>query len=349
MNVSSAELFRKKSLMTRPECFADIKLEIKSSSVIASVLTIYLKDKVVLLEEGFQDQTYLSSISSKLADNLLTKKESDGIKAAVHEAAKSVAAKLDAAVLQLEATKTKDAALEDDCFRFYQWVASRSSADQDYLTHLSDDDIDDEDIAPMASSSYTPVTTISNDEDDDDDGNSFMTSNSYTPIITTSHGNYTNEIFPMVSDDSTPVITIPANDDPIGKKFSFNYNHPPPLLFTILFPKYATFLGVLTFIFLDELNDWIFNHMNFCQVSPFKKIQSEIPSHLRNKLGRKKIRQIIQERLQIQNPFPKTKEKIEKGEKVFSCLILINLDQFFTFSCKTGVFIFSKNHFSSPL
>ncbi|XP_023328853.1 uncharacterized protein LOC111701685 isoform X3 [Eurytemora carolleeae] len=291
LNVSSAELSRKRSLMTRPECFADIKLELKSSNVIASVLTIYLKDKVVLiasvltiylkdkvvlLEEGFQDQTYLSSISSKLAENLLTKKEADAIKASVQEAAESVAAKLEAAVLPLEATKTEEAALEDDCLRFYQWVASRSSEDQDNLTPLSCDNIDDEDIAPMVSSSDTPITTISKYEDEDD-GNNFMTSNSYTPKITASNGNNTDiddKICPMVSDVYTPIITIPANDDPI-----------------------------------DELNDWIFNHMNFCRVSPFKKIFSEIPSHLRIKLTRTKIKQITQERLQIQ----KTKEKIEKG------------------------------------
>ena len=228
--MSSAELSRKRSLMTRPECFADIKLELKSSNVIASVLTIYLKDKVVLLEEGFQDQTYLSTMSSKLAENLLTKKEADAIKASVQEAAESVAAKLEAAVLPLEATKTEEAALEDDCLRFYQWVASRSSEDQDYLTP-----IDDEDIAPMVSSSDTPITTISKYEDEDD-GNNFMTSNSYTPIITASNGNNTDiddKICPMVSDVYTPIITIPANDDPIGKNVILIKIIPPPIPFTI--------------------------------------------------------------------------------------------------------------------
>ena len=227
--MSSAELSRKRSLMTRPECFADIKLELKSSNVIASVLTIYLKDKVVLLEEGFQDQTYLSTMSSKLAENLLTKKEADAIKASVQEAAESVAAKLEAAVLPLEATKTEEAALEDDCLRFYQWVASRSSEDQDYLTP-----IDDEDIAPMVSSSDTPITTISKYEDEDD-GNNFMTSNSYTPIITASNGNNTDiddKICPMVSDVYTPIITIPANDDPIGKNVIL-IKIIPPIPFTI--------------------------------------------------------------------------------------------------------------------
>ena len=236
--MSSAELSRKRSLMTRPECFADIKLELKSSNVIASVLTIYLKDKVVLLEEGFQDQTYLSTMSSKLAENLLTKKEADAIKASVQEAAESVAAKLEAAVLPLEATKTEEAALEDDCLRFYQWVASRSSEDQDYLTP-----IDDEDIAPMVSSSDTPITTISKYEDEDD-GNNFMTSNSYTPIITASNGNNTDiddKICPMVSDVYTPIITIPANDDPIGKNVIL-IKIIPPIPFTILFPEYATFM-----------------------------------------------------------------------------------------------------------
>ena len=227
--MSSAELSRKRSLMTRPECFADVKLELKSSNVIASVLTIYLKDKVVLLEEGFQDQTYLSTMSSKLAENLLTKKEADAIKASVQEAAESFAAKLEAAVLPLEATKTEEAALEDDCLRFYQWVASRSSEDQDYLTP-----IDDEDIAPMVSSSDTPITTISKYEDEDD-GNNFMTSNSYTPIITASNGNNTDiddKICPMVSDVYTPIITIPANDDPIGKNVIL-IKIIPPIPFTI--------------------------------------------------------------------------------------------------------------------
>ena len=241
--MSSAELSRKRSLMTRPECFADIKLELKSSNVIASVLTIYLKDKVVLLEEGFQDQTYLSSISSKLAENLLTKKEADAIKASVQEAAESVAAKLEAAVLPLEATKTEEAALEDDCLRFYQWVASRSSEDQDYLTPPSCDNIDDEDIAPMVSSSDTPITTISKYEDEDDDGNNFMTSNSYKPIITTSHGNNTDiddKICPMVSDVYTPIITIPANDDPIGKNVILIKIIPNP-------PSHSPFLTLIIY------------------------------------------------------------------------------------------------------